>query len=155
MYALVVTNTIQALATRLPNSARRLDTGAWVMGLATATVALQQATGWYAVVDVAKPADTQTHTHDRTITLVGGIPTETWTQRLWTAEELAARTADTNAATIRSRAETALTANAAFLAIGPAPTNVQVRDHVILMTKECTGLIRLVLDKLDSTEGTA
>lgn len=48
--------------------------------------------------------------------------------------------------------------NAAFLALGAAPSAGQVRDHTIRLAKhsnayakELTGLIRLVLRQLDST----
>jgi hypothetical protein len=98
-YALVDDGTIEAEGA-LPQSARRLDTGQWVMGLRDAPVELQEATGWFEVTDVDKPADTATHTYDRSITLVAGVPTVTWTQRLKTAEEVAAATATTNQASI-------------------------------------------------------
>lgn len=72
----------------MPYSARRLDTGDWVLGLRDADPSLQQATGWYEVVDTPRPDDTPTTTHDRSVELVAGIPTVTWTERPFTAEEL-------------------------------------------------------------------
>jgi hypothetical protein len=99
-YALVQDGQITETKGRLPNSARRLDTGEWVMGLASAPEALQQATGWYEIIDTAQPADTPTHTHDRSVTLQAGVPTVTWTQRAKTAEELASETAQANRATL-------------------------------------------------------
>jgi hypothetical protein len=98
-YALVTSGTVQSEG-GLPASARRLDTQEWVMGLATAPVNLQQATGWYLVKDVAKPADTQTNTTDRSVTLVAGVPTVTWTSRPKTQAEIDAATATTNNAAI-------------------------------------------------------
>lgn len=86
-YALVTNNTIQGVG-RLPSSARRLDTGEWVMGLDTAPPELVRATGWYEVVDTPRPADTPTTTHDRSVELVNGIPTVTWTERDKTQGEL-------------------------------------------------------------------
>lgn len=53
--------------------------------------AIRTARGWREVVTVPRPADTATTTSDYAVTLVGGIPTETWTVRAWTAAELAAR----------------------------------------------------------------
>jgi hypothetical protein len=100
-YALVIANAIQSEHARLPDSARRLDTGEWVMGLRQyGTVAQQQACGYFAVADVARPADTATHTTDRSLTLAVGVPTVTWTSRPWTPAELASRTAAANLAAL-------------------------------------------------------
>jgi hypothetical protein len=61
--------------------------------------------------------------------------------------------ADQNAATLRTRALTALSANATYQAIA-SPTNAQVAAQVTLMTKECNGIIRLLLGQLDDISGT-
>jgi len=58
------------------------------------------------------------------------------------------------AAVLAAKAQAALTANATFLALGAAPTAAQVRDQVILATKELNALIRLATNLLDSTKGT-
>lgn len=68
-------------------------------------------------------------------------------------DELIPTTQDTNAATLRDRSAQALTANAVFLAVG-SPTNAQVVAQVQRLTRECNGLIRLVLSQLDDTAGT-
>lgn len=65
----------------------------------------------------------------------------------------ATNTSLTNAATLRSRALTALDANATFLALA-SPTNAQVVAQVQKLTRECNGLIRLALSQLDDTTGT-
>ncbi len=57
------------------------------------------------------------------------------------------------AGVLAAKAQAALAANAAFLAL-PSPTAAQVRDQTILLTKEATTLIRLATNLLDSTSGT-
>jgi hypothetical protein len=114
-YALVQDNAIQATQGRLPNSARRLDTGEWVMGLASASTALRNATGWYEIVDVAQPADTPTHTTDRSVTVQAGIPTVTWTQRAKTAQEIASANQQANLTTIDTNLAQDLTALQAII----------------------------------------
>jgi len=64
----------------LPTTARRTDTGAWVLNLTDAPVELREACGWYEVIDVERPPDTDTTTFDRTVELVDGTPTIVWTE---------------------------------------------------------------------------
>lgn len=59
-----------------------------------------------------------------------------------------------NLATLQSRAVAALTTNAAFLAIA-SPTAAQVRDQVILVTKELNALIRLSQNMVATITDTA
>lgn len=56
-------------------------------------------------------------------------------------------------ATLERRATSALAANAAFLDLA-APTQAQTLAQVKTVTKECSALIRLALNLLDSTDGT-
>ena len=94
LYALTTDGqTVTTTATLPPTGARRLDTGAWVTPPADGwTPALLAACGWLPVVEVPRPADTATHTSDwAPVALVAEVPTQQWTVRPWTAEELAAR----------------------------------------------------------------
>jgi hypothetical protein len=165
-YALVVGDTIQSLGP-LPRSARRLDTGQWVMGLKDAALEQQQACGYFEVVRVAQPADTPTTTHDRSVTLVAGVPTETWTERPKTQAEIDAETAAINEAAIRQAVKDALadlsqivTVMDNYLAIG-SPTQAQVVTQVNRlslasreMALDLRRVIRLVAGEvLDGTEG--
>jgi hypothetical protein len=86
-YALIDNGQIESVGA-LPVAARRQDTGEWVMGLRDAPVDLQQATGWFEVVDTVRPDDTPTTTHDRSVELVAGTPTVVWTERNKTQPEL-------------------------------------------------------------------
>lgn len=47
--------------------------------------------GWHVVTEVDRPADTDTHTHVLTYEIVAGQPTQVWTARERTPEEIAAR----------------------------------------------------------------
>jgi hypothetical protein len=67
-------------------------------------------------------------------------------------QDVAVATAN-NAQTLKVRANAAVAANTAFLAV-PAPTNVQVLAQVQLLTKQCTALIKLTLSALADTSGT-
>lgn len=65
----------------------------------------------------------------------------------------AAATASANESTIGSKVDAALAVNDAFLALA-SPTNAQTLAQVKALTRECSGLIRLLRHKLDSTSGT-
>lgn len=58
-----------------------------------------------------------------------------------------------NTRTIEDRARAALTANATYLALA-SPTNAQNLAQIRLLTRECSALIRLALDDLDTIDGT-
>ena len=150
-YALVTSSTIQAESGRVPNAARRLDTQQWVLGLPDASVALQQACGWFAVTDTPRPAETPTTTHDRTVQLVANVPTVVWTSRPKTPDELAADTATANDATIRTQATTALDTNRTFIALA-SPTQAQTLAQVKALSRQMNGLIRLQLGQLDGID---
>lgn len=58
-----------------------------------------------------------------------------------------------NAADLRDKATTALATNVTYLAIA-SPTNAQVAAQVKVLTRECSALIRLLLNQTDDTSGT-
>jgi hypothetical protein len=71
-----------------------------------------------------------------------------------TAAEATRIASAANADMLRQRAQAAITQNAAFLALTVAQQATQGPAQLILLTKECTTLIRLLLSQLDSTAGT-
>jgi rhamnose utilization protein RhaD (predicted bifunctional aldolase and dehydrogenase) len=89
-YAQVIDGKIETIG-RLPDSGEELDGRAWVMGLSNASVAKQEACGWFVLNDDAvRPADTAEESSDRTIKLVNGRPTVVFTVRPKTDAELTA-----------------------------------------------------------------
>ena len=180
MFALALDGAVVAVAGVLPSAARRLDTGQWVTP-PDGSWSDEQATacGWLPMVEVARPADTDTTTHDGAVVLVAGVPTQTWTARPWTPDELAARAEAANGVTIRTRAAAALATNRTiasgantivtgadtYLAI-PAPSTVQAVAQVRALTQAVkllaqgvnalanndNALIRLAIDALDATD---
>ncbi len=99
-YALVLSDTIHATGP-LPRAARRLSDGVWVSppdGIWAPELAA--VCGWLPVTETTRPADTDATTHDYSVTLVAGVPTETWTPRPWTPDELAARAEGTREQTL-------------------------------------------------------
>jgi hypothetical protein len=93
MYAIIVDGAIVKVGSR-PRAYRNHT------GLQYATDEQLAAIGILPVVDVERPADTATHTTERSVELVAGVPTVVWTPRPWTADELAARTRTANTAAL-------------------------------------------------------
>lgn len=162
MHALVIDGTITDSG-NLPPSARRLDTGDWVMGLDTAPPDLLAATGWHEVVDAPPPADTATTTHDRSVELVDGTPAVVWTERPKTAEEQTADTKQANGATLRQQARDSLTTLRTSIDtlkaitdktnanIGPADTKAVARE-TRRVARQVLALTRLLIGALDSAD---
>lgn len=84
LYAHATSGTIDALG---QPSATAYDGTRW-WDLRTLDPAGLAATGWAAVVEVPRPADTATTTTDLSYALISGAPTQVWTERPWTQAEL-------------------------------------------------------------------
>lgn len=153
-YALVLDGIIEQTRSTPPPAARRLADGAWVTPLnGVWTDPLAASCGWLPIVTTARPADTATTTSDYAVTLIGGIPTETWTVRAKSQAEIDSTTATTNTAALLAKAKAALAANATFLGLA-SPTNAQVVAQVKALTKEANALIKLEVRDLLDTSGT-
>lgn len=150
-YALVDNGTIDAEQGALPDSARRLDTDEWVMGLPDAPVDLQHATGWYEVVDTPRPPETATDTTDRTLSLVGGVPTVTWVQRPKTAEEIAADEARANHSAIVDNLNQDMTKMQATIDATNATINSNPAPWIKDIARMNRRLGRLALNDLDGS----
>lgn len=129
----------------LPKSARKLSTGEWVMGLATAPVELVEACGWYVITPVAAPAyNAATHKLEQTVTVQTGRPVQTWSVVVLNAAELLEVARNATAATLETQARNAIESNSTYLAIG-APSNAQVVAQVRALTQQNSAIIRRVL----------
>ena len=127
-YAHITNNAIDTVG-RLPKAARRLDTSAWVLGLADAPTELREACGWFEVVDTVQPADTSTRTYERSVQIVAGVPTVSWSQRAKTQAEKDSDTQSAVSEDLRTRARQSIAAN--LTAIGQIPTGVAAMDAII------------------------
>ena len=150
MYALVLDNQIRSVGP-LPGAARRLDTGAWVLGLADADQATQQACGYYPVTLTTRPDPTPGTVQTRDITLIDGVPTETWTERPLTAEEQEAADRSTTADAV-DRAIVAALADLAALVAAPAMPAVPAGT---LTTAQLSNALRALRDEAQATRAGA
>ncbi len=105
------------------------------------------ALGWLEVVQVARPADTATTTFDRSVTLVDGSPTETWTERDKTQAELDSDVTEANRSSIETKSRSAIQGNKDYLALS-SPSNADRNAQLEALTRQSTALIRLVLGEL-------
>lgn len=108
-------------------------------------------TGYFPLVEAARPTDTDTHTHDLSIVRTGDTFIETWTARPWTTEEQESKTEQSNSAAIRNAAAQAIQGNRDFLAI-QAPANPQLAAQIRKLTQQNQALIRLALSQFESTD---
>ena len=72
-----------------PPTEGELPDGRTVSGITPTNTTMLAACGWHPVTDTPRPDDTDTTTHDRTVTNVDGTWTVVWTKRDLTADEMA------------------------------------------------------------------
>ncbi len=94
------------------------------------TVANAASFDWYEVVRVAKPADTATTTHDRSVAVVDGKLSDVWTERPKTQTELDADADQTQ----RDQVAAGVADITAYLAL-ESPTNAEVVAQVELLSR--------------------
>lgn len=148
VYALVRNNIIEAELWRLPGSARRLSDGAWVSPPDGAwTVAEHQSCGYFVVADVQRPSSTASD-WTRSLTLVGGVPTVTWTSRPWTQAELDAQAAAANEVTIDAYLDAALALLTTIIDRPAVPFTQQGVRDVQRDAQDLAQILRRVVRKL-------
>jgi hypothetical protein len=93
-YALVENDQVVRVAGR-PTDLRRVADGATVLWSQYITEAELNACNWFSVINADQPADTATHTSERTLQVgtqgAFRVVRVVWVQRPWTQAELAAR----------------------------------------------------------------
>lgn len=129
----------------LPPSARRLDSGQWVMGLASAPVELVEACGWFVIAPTAPPSfNAATQKLVESLTVVAGRPVQAWTVVALNAAELTEVARNSTATTLETQARNAVAVNTTYLAIG-SPSNAQVVAQVRALTQQSSAVIRRLL----------
>lgn len=109
MYALVIDGQVVATYYTPPPIARRLDTGGWAApNEGVWTDALLAQCGILPVTVAVRPADTTTTAYDYSVQVVAGTPTEVYTPRIKTADEVAVTTANTNRTSLDGKVRTAV-----------------------------------------------
>lgn len=108
--------------------------------------------------NLPRPPDTGPQQPNQTSIQVGYTVALTVPQVTAWQNAVAATSANPNAPfrvldSLNTKARAALTANATYQAIG-APSVAQNTAQIQSLTKQCNGIIRLLLGQLDSTTGT-
>lgn len=146
-FAYVVGDVIHAETATLPTAARRVDTGEWVVDLDGAAVDVREACNWFQVVTVNHPPDTTTLIYDRALILVDGVPTEEWTERPKTQDEIDADTRAVNAEVLTSDAATniaTLLATVTALNALTALTNAEINANPAARIKDVVRELKTV-----------
>jgi len=97
------------------------------------------AIGWLPVITTPRPADTDTTTHDHSVELVAGKPTEVWTARPKTQLEIDQATAQANQATITTESYAnvdKLIAAVEALNVITAMTNAEINANPAAVIKD-------------------
>lgn len=93
---------------------------------------------------VAEPARTNTRVRSFRVTRANGT-------LLGFDDEAILTPTETNRQTLLDRAGNAIAANNAYIA-KPAPTAAEQTAQILLLTRECSALIRLMLDRIEAAD---
>jgi hypothetical protein len=116
--------------------------------------------GWLPIVTTPRPPDTDTTTHDYSVELVAGEPTEVWTPRPWTEIELDQREASANTTQMIAEQDESvdkLVAVVEALNVITAMTNADVNANPAAVIKdlarECKTIARVANREARMTSG--
>lgn len=116
--------------------------------------------GWLPIVTTDRPPDTATETHDYAVELVDGVPTEVWTPRSKTADELASEEAMVNTQQMVAESDPAVDKLIAVINALNAitdMTNASINQNpaavIKNLTRECKTIARQVNREARMTSG--
>jgi len=142
IFALIINNQIEQTRRSLPDRAQRLDTGDWVLGLASADPETVAACGWLPVVVDPKPEhDEDTERVERVVTVGDVEVRHGWRVIDLAAGELADRAAQAADEAERDAARRAFDTLGEFLEIN-GPTAQETVMAVRLMARVMRRMIR-------------
>jgi hypothetical protein len=151
-YALVINDVIESVG-GLPSAARRLDTQEWLSPSNGQWTNEEAALcGYLPVTTTPRPPDTATDTHDYSVTLVSGVPTETWTARPKTQAEIDTATAVANEATLSDDLDDALISIQVIIDDTNANINTNPAQRIKDIAKALKKTIRKVNKRFEDTE---
>lgn len=105
--------------------------------------------GWFEIQEVDEPRESEAGTWEDSIKVVNGIPTQVWTLRPWSAEELTAKAAEKAEKTIEDALDTALTDLQTI--IDTPNASLSAAPAIKTIARAVRRLIRLQLRRLDGT----
>ena len=118
-----------------PPTEGELPGGRTVSGITPDNTTMLAACGWHPVTPTPRPDDTDTTTHDRSVTNIDGTWTVTWTKRDLTVDEMAPPTPDPLATLIADLSKATTLAQVRAAAVNakertrlPASESPSVRD---------------------------
>ena len=116
--------------------------------------------GWLPIVHVDRPPDTASDTFDYSLALIDGVPTEVWTQRPWTPEELASQESAANTTQMVAESDESVDklvavveALNAITDLTNAEINANPAAIIKELTRECKTIARQVNREARMTSG--
>ena len=115
--------------------------------------------GWLPVVTAERPPDTEAVTYDYSVVLIDGVPTEVWTERPWSVEELTAQEAQANTVEMVTESDLSVDKLIAVVSALNAITDMtnaastRTRSVIKNLARECKTIARQVNREARMTSG--